>query len=115
MYLCTPELEENMRFITDVAELKGKTILKATAVDIGESIALIFTDGTCAVFDVEFYGGSHNMVLSADTDDCLKRDAGIITNEEYEERQEAIKAKRAQQAEQRERAELARLKEKYGA
>ncbi len=104
-----------MKFVTDLSELEGKTVAKATSVDTNESLVLFFTDGTCAYFDVEFYGDSHDLVLADDAEDYIKRDAGIISVDEYEQKQAKIKAKRAQQAEQREREELARLKEKYGA
>ena len=104
-----------MKFITGLSDLEGKTIAKAVSVDMDESIVLIFTDKTCAYFDVDFFGDSHDMVLADDAKDYLKRDAGIISNEEYEGIQTQQKAKREKQAEQQERAELARLKEKYEA
>lgn len=102
-----------MKFVTDLSELEGKVVAKAVSVDIGESIVLIFTDDTCAYFDVSFYGDSHEIVLADDADDYLKRDAGIISVREYEQRRAEIQEKFAEHEKHREIAELDRLKKKY--
>jgi len=103
-----------MKFILDLDELAGKVISKAVSVDMGESVALIFADETCAYFDVKFYGDSYDLVITDDVQDYLKREAGIISEEEYENLEAAKEEKRGLDRIKRELAELARLKEKYG-
>ena len=102
-----------MKFITDISQLEGKTIAKATFVDCDESAALIFTDGTCAFFDVRHYGDSYDLQLSPDMEDYLKRDAGIISEKEYERLREVESNARKAAQEKRERGMLATLKAKY--
>ena len=71
-----------MKFITDINQIAGKTIKDAKFIDDNESVALTFTDDTCAVFDVEFYGGySHDINLIDNLDDHLSHDCWIITEE----------------------------------
>ena len=102
-----------MEFITDIAALEGKTVSKAVSVDLDESIVLIFTDDTCAFFDVEFFFDSHTLVLSSDADDYLKRDAGIISIADFERKREVKQAAHNNRVAQIELSELARLKAKY--
>jgi hypothetical protein len=103
-----------MKFITDESELVGKTIAKATVVDYKESVALVFTDDTCAVFTVYNWGRLTDIILRHDAEDRLKRDAGIISDEEYKARLAREEAKKARLTQEHELDELARLKEKYG-
>jgi hypothetical protein len=104
-----------MEFITKVKELEGKTVKKASFVDCDESVALIFTDDTCAFFDVSMYGDSHDIVLISDPDDYLKRDAGIISEAEYKVIQDREEADHKAAATERELKQLAMLKSKYEA
>lgn len=71
-----------MRFIFDLDDLKGKTITKAKTVNGGESIALVFTDDTCAFFKENFYGESPSIVLCEDVENHLQQDAEIEHTEE---------------------------------
>ncbi len=102
-----------MKFITDIEKLAGKTIKSAASVDCGESAALIFTDGTCAYFEVRHYGDFTELYLNDTPDDYLKHEAGIITDAEYSAIQARIEADHAVKARAGELKRLAELKAKY--
>jgi len=103
-----------MKFITDIEKLAGKTIKSATSVDCGESAALIFTDGTCAYFEVRHYGDFTELYLNDIPDDYLKHEAGIITDAEYSVIRARIESDHAEKTRAAELMTLARLTEKYG-
>ena len=102
-----------MKFITDILELEGKTIKHATLVDCDESIALVFTDYTCAFFDLNLYGDSHDIILINNPLNYLKRDAKIITEKEYDALQRIEQNSREAKNTEKELDMLAKLKAKY--
>lgn len=102
-----------MEFITEVSGLEGKTIKNASSVDCEESICLIFTDDTCAFFDVGFCGDSHDIYLNDDPGDYLKMEAGVISKSEYEALKNNEKKLREAETKQRELTQLAQLRKKY--
>ena len=102
-----------MKAITSTKELKGKTIKSASEVDCCESVVLLFTDGSYAFFDIRHYGESYDMFLSSEASDYLKRDAGIITEDEYNKIKEDENKLREERVKNQELQQLERLKSKY--
>lgn len=100
-----------MKYIEAMEEFKGKTIKSLSIVDCGESLAIIFTDDTCAMFEQN----CDDIELSCEDYICnhVKREAGFISETEYE----LIKSRENEKSEGRKRQadlnELARLKKKY--
>lgn len=102
-----------MEIIKDVEELVGKTIKKAKYVSSDETLALLFKDKTCAFFGVKFYGESYDIEIEDDVEDYVKKEAGVISEEEYEEIQRTERVLNTKRQEESEREMLARLKSKY--
>lgn len=102
-----------MKFITDINELKGKTIQSACLLDCEEELIIVFNDYSCIRVDVGFCGDSHSLELMDSAPDYIKRDSGIITQKEYN----AIRAGKEEVRIDRERSHelsiLAQLKKKY--
>ena len=103
-----------MKAITNIKELRGKTIESAVKVDHSESVALLFTDDTYAYFDVEFYGDCHDMYLRGDPSNYLKKEAGIISESEYNNLLLAETRRREDIVREREMKMFEDLKAKYG-
>jgi len=102
----------DMRLIQNIEELSGKTILKAVLVDYESTVMLTFTDNSyCAV---SAYGDMYLLDSEEDIDDAMFRDAGIITEEEYEKRERAEMTIELKYREDAEKAAYKRLKAKYG-
>lgn len=102
-----------MRLITNIGELEGKTVKSATFVDCDEKLVILFGDDTCAAFKVNRYGDSYDIEMTLSLQDYIKRDAGIISQGEYDVLEANEKAKRELDSEARERQTLERLKDKY--
>ena len=104
-----------MKFILDLEGVEGKTVKSAKFVSIDEALVIIFTDETCCYIDVDHYGDSYELkvVHESDVSDYEKRDAGIITQSEYEELEEKRNKRRRTELEQIERRQLEELKKKY--
>jgi len=47
--------KENDVLITDLKQMEGKTIERAVIVDVESTIGLLFTDGSHAFIEAEFY------------------------------------------------------------
>lgn len=103
-----------MKIITNIKNIEGKTIKSAVFIDTSESLALIFSDETYSVIDVDFYGECHSMELSDKIDASLKWEAGIITQEEYDVIKINVEQAYKEAERTRELAQLERLKKKYG-
>jgi hypothetical protein len=102
-----------MNYITDTEKLKGKVIKSAKFVDGDESLAIIFADNTCVYLDVKHYGDSYEMYLAEDACSSDEREAGIISEIEYELSQLRERKERVAKIENSERAQLEKLKAKY--
>ncbi len=103
-----------MLLLNNLDQLDGKTIKSTKLVDCEESLAILFTDDTCAFFMVNIgHEDEHEIYIEDDVSDCSKRNADIISDTEYA----AIVAKNAEyermSREKRERDLLATLKKKY--
>lgn len=70
-------------FIMDLSELKGKTIETCRCVDYGTSLAIVFTDGTCAYFSDIDCGDGYDLELKNAPSKHSQLKAGIISEEEY--------------------------------
>lgn len=103
-----------MKTLTHAEELKGKTVSNAVLVDCGNILALTFTDKSHALIGVEWYGDSYDICFLRTTEDYNLRDAGIISQEEYDRRLDASHTKWQADIEKREREQLATLLKKYG-
>lgn len=102
-----------MKCITNIDDIECKTIKKATFVDAGQSVALIFTDGMYAFFDVGFCGDSQDIIMIYNPSDKLKYEAGIINKEEYSSIQVANQKLRDELIKNKEIQMLEELKAKY--
>jgi len=102
-----------MKLITDLDKFWGKTIVNAVSVDIGDSIAVVFSDDTYAVIGVENYGDSHDTVLLDAIDDNIKLESGAITQEEYDDIVEKSQIELKKRRKAFERKQLEELKAKY--
>lgn len=102
-----------MKLITDLGELKGKIISGAVSVDIGELLAIVFSDKTYMVIGIESYGESHDTVLIDNVSDVVKRDAGVISEAEYDAIVQARISEAQKIREASERKQLEELKAKY--
>ena len=102
-----------MKFINNIELIKDKTVKSAIMVDGEEALAILFTDDTCIFMDVKFYGDTYNLSLINNPPVYLKRDAGIITNDEYKLIKEKGAKEGAESLKQRELLELERLTKKY--
>ena len=99
-----------IELLEELEQLAGKTIKSAKLIDCSETLFIEFTDETGAVFmatsDQEVY-------IENDISEYIKREAGIISEVEYD-----LEVKRTQEKlkivdEERERAQLAMLQKKY--
>ena len=72
-----------MKLITNIDALAGKTIKSAAFVDCDDMLAILFTDDSCAAFKVVHYGDTCDIEITSVLEDHVKRDAGIISQEEY--------------------------------
>jgi len=102
-----------MELITSLGKIEGKTIQSASLVDMAESLALVFTDNTYAVFEVRMYGESYDMEMSDDVGSYTQKQIGIISEEEYEDIQRRQHEFMSDQKRQNELRRLAELKAKY--
>jgi len=102
-----------MKAVEDIEYLAGKTIKSATQADFGESLAIIFTDNTYAFLDIASFGSTSEIYLNINPDDKIKRDVGIITEEEYSDIMEAKEIMKAEKQKKEELKLLERLKMKY--
>ena len=102
-----------MSQIKNVQELPGKTIANAKLIDADESLALLFTDDTFAIVDVDFFGDSHSLTLSEEPNDYGLREAGVITKDEYAARQARREEERNAAREASERDLYERLKARF--
>ena len=103
-----------MNILTDLSDLIGKTIVSAKSIDVDEKIGLVFTDDTYAVFDIDRFGDSYEMVLGKRLGAYNQCELGVISKEEYQRIEQKQIKEQNLRIEANERAELARLKEKYG-
>jgi hypothetical protein len=103
-----------MKFLRGLEELEGKTIQSVKTVDRGESLAILFNDGTCAFFDVSHYGDSYSFELEDEPADDVKLEAGIISADQYQLIQTKNKENCRIALEARERGQLLALQQKYG-
>lgn len=103
------------RQITDQADLAEKTIADINY-DCWEPFILVFTDGTFAVFSVEYgYEGDSGVQLSDSLPDWGRLvDAGILSREERAILEADKRARYAAVDEAQERAQYERLRAKYG-
>jgi len=97
-----------MKLITDLKELKGKTIERAYAFTEAD-IVLIFTDGDCASFDRNDY----TQVLNGRLAFWQQKEAGIISKSECKKLEEEEKQQWADESRARDLEDLTRLKAKY--
>lgn len=102
-----------MKIITNIDEIKNKVIKEAVFVDCDSILVILFDDDTCVCLNVDFCGGSHSIELSCDIEDYEKKNAGIITEEQYNNLEKAKKEAHRERVEKEEMLELARLKQKY--
>lgn len=103
-----------MEILTDLKELAGKTIKSAEMVDCDTYMALLFTDDTCAFVGGNQHYDSFDIELTSDVEDYAKRDAGVMSQAEYDRaRRKADKEARIRR-EAIERKRLAVLQAKYG-
>ena len=103
-----------MKLVTDVDQLKGKIVKEAKFVDFDESLAIMFEDGTYIIVDVEFCHDTHKMILAERVENYAKLQAGILSDEEYQEIQMKKEEKHQQLERARELRQLEELKRKYG-
>ncbi len=91
-----------MKAITELEELKGKTIKEAIkGYDELTKVAIHFTDNTYCMFEVGIYNAGIELIDTEDLDIVELKWLKFISEEEYEKR------------EKQERLELRRLKAKY--
>lgn len=99
-----------IELLKELEQLQGKTIKSAKSVDCGETLFIAFTDDTGAVFMAD---SSQEVYIENDILDYVKREAGIISQAEYDLDKERIREKNRIANEKRERAQLEMLQKKY--
>lgn len=102
-----------MNIVTDIEDLKGKEIVKSCYVDSYNAIALLFSDDTFAYLVADDDFGDGFVKLEDSMESCLKRDAGIISESEFEVIQKKEEAEKAAHIEKMELRQLEILREKY--
>tara|TARA_R110000850_G_scaffold260564_1_gene387890 strand:+ start:276 stop:587 length:312 start_codon:yes stop_codon:yes gene_type:complete len=102
-----------MKAIANIKELEGKTIKTASEVYLNECIVFFFTDESYAFFDVTHWGESYSICLNDNPTDYLKMEAGIITEEEYDEIKKDENKVCAEKTRSLELKQLEQLKAKY--
>lgn len=103
-----------MNLLMDISEFEGKTIKSAAFSCCDEMAAVIFDDGTYAVFEVRQYGDSYDIELADSVEDHVKRDVGIITQDEYADLKAKEETRRQAIQKRRDLKQLAELQAKYG-
>ena len=106
-----------MRLITDINEIVGKTVTKATFVDWDKYLAIVFDDDTCIYVDKSSYDGCIEFYLQDNL--CCIGDknqyaAGIITRDEYDRRLLEREEKKKLEQDIRNRKLYEELKKLYG-
>jgi hypothetical protein len=61
-----------MKFIDNLQELTGKTIKIAMPVELGDSVAMLFTDNTAVCFHVLNYAGQCEVSINTGYRGCLR-------------------------------------------
>ena len=95
-----------MKYLSEIEEAEGKTVLNATFIDCEEGLVLVFTDGDALALGVRFFGDSHELELQDSLNASEQKEAGIITAEEYDKIRDAEKE---EYASRRKAAELKQL------
>ncbi|MCP4552468.1 MAG: hypothetical protein GY834_10610 [Bacteroidetes bacterium] len=103
-----------MKVITDLEEIKGKTIKEAIkGYDELTKVVIHFTDGTYCMFEAGIYNAGIELIDTEDLDIDILKYLKLITEEEYEKREKAEQDAIKIQTEIKERDMLAGLKAKY--
>lgn len=101
-----------MKFLTNMAQLHGRTIARVFKFDYGR-MAIVFTDNSYAFLGTDTFSDSYDINLIEESSGYLERKAGLISEDEYilikEEREVRAKAEETI----REKRLLASLKKKY--
>jgi hypothetical protein len=106
-----------MKQLTNISELKGKTIEKAVSINSWNAQpVIVFTDDTYVVFEVDFgydQGDGDIEVSTYELDNDDKLEVGFISQEEHDliQKEETQEYKREQ--ENSERRTYEQLKKKY--
>ena len=99
-----------IELLEELEQLAGKTIKSAKLIDCSETLFIEFTDETGAVFmatsDQEVY-------IENDISEYIKRDAGIISDVEFDLIVKREQKTRSIYDEKRDREQLAMLQKKY--
>lgn len=99
-----------IELLDDISKLNGKTIKSTRMIQANESLFVEFDDGTGAVL----MGTSNQEVyLEDDIDNHAKLDAGIMSQDEFDEVQNVELEASKERMEARERAQLVKLLKKY--
>lgn len=102
-----------MNIITDIKEIEGKEVLKASMIDCDETLSIIFSDDSCIFADVSRWGDTYEITLADDVSNYSKVEAGVMTQDELNAINKARDKKINDQIETKERATLTMLKAKY--